>query len=139
MIAATFIYITVFIFLYAFNCEPQYYSWHVELNAPAKCIEVDNALYISVVDYKSSHKTLSVKDMYHGLMLQLLTYLDTAVHFSTELFGKQAKPAGAFFAQVKNPILQANKLIGKDLLEDRLKVDASAGAVLSPLFLLCGG
>ena len=94
-------------------------------------IEVDNSLYISVVDYKSSHKTLSVKDMYHGLMLQLLTYLDTAVHFSTELFGKQAKPAGAFFAQVKNPILQANKLIGKDLLEETIKAFRMNGLVVN--------
>ena len=42
--AANVAYCIICIFLYAFNCEPQYYTWHVVLNAPAKCIPIVNVI-----------------------------------------------------------------------------------------------
>ena len=34
--------------------------------------------YIRIIDYKSSSKDLLLSDVYYGLQLQLLTYLDVA-------------------------------------------------------------
>ncbi|GAA0350776.1 hypothetical protein GCM10008932_00050 [Alkalibacterium iburiense] len=99
-------------------------------------LELDNQLYLSVVDYKSSDKTLDFQELYHGLMLQLLTYLDTAVEFSEELFGQKARPAGAFYAHVKNPMLDGKKLKGKDPLLEMLKTFKMKGILLNEEDLL---
>ena len=99
-------------------------------------LELNNQLYLSVVDYKSSEKRLNFHELYHGLMLQLLTYLDTAVEFSEELFGKKARPAGAFYAHVKNPMLDGRNLKGKDPLLEMLKTFKMRGILLNEEDLL---
>ncbi|MFO8068655.1 MAG: PD-(D/E)XK nuclease family protein [Alkalibacterium sp.] len=99
-------------------------------------VEIDNQLYISVVDYKSGDKKLEFDEIYHGLMMQLLTYLDTAVEHSEELFGKKAKPAGAFYAQVKNPLLDSRAIKGKDWHNELLKEFKMKGLLLNEEDLL---
>ncbi|GEK90669.1 PD-(D/E)XK nuclease family protein [Alkalibacterium kapii] len=99
-------------------------------------MEMDDQLYISVVDYKSGDKKLEFSEIYHGLMMQLLTYLDTAVEHSEELFGRKAKPAGAFYAQVKNPLLDGRSAKNKDWLEEMLKQFKMKGILLNEEDLL---
>ncbi|SFC52515.1 DNA helicase/exodeoxyribonuclease V, subunit B [Alkalibacterium subtropicum] len=94
-------------------------------------LEIDDQLYISVVDYKSGAKKLEFDEIYHGLMMQLLTYLDTAVEHSEELFGRKAKPAGAFYAQVKNPLLDGRSVKDKNWLEEMLKEFKMKGILLN--------
>ncbi|MCC5895866.1 MAG: PD-(D/E)XK nuclease family protein [Alkalibacterium sp.] len=94
-------------------------------------LEMNNELYLSIVDYKSSRKSLKFDEIYHGLMMQMLTYLDTAVHYSEELFGKKAKPAGAFYAHINNPMLKAADLMKKDWLDVWLKSYKMDGLILN--------
>lgn len=94
-------------------------------------LEMNNELYLSIVDYKSSKKALKFDEVYHGLMMQMLTYLDTAVHYSEEIFGKKAKPAGAFYAHVNNPMLKAADLMKKDWLDVWLKSFKMDGIILN--------
>lgn len=99
-------------------------------------VEIDEQLYISVVDYKSGDKKLEFDEIYHGLMMQLLTYLDTAVEHSEELFGRKAKPGGAFYAQVKNPLLDGRAVKGKDWVSEMLKEFKMKGILLNEEDLL---
>ncbi|MCC5889320.1 MAG: PD-(D/E)XK nuclease family protein [Alkalibacterium sp.] len=93
-------------------------------------VKTDKGLYLSVVDYKSSSKKLEFDDIYHGLMMQMLTYLDTAVEHSEELLGEKAKPAGAFYAHINNPVLKAKDLTKKDWLDVWLSAFKLNGLVL---------
>lgn len=93
-------------------------------------VKTEEGLYLSVVDYKSSSKKLEFDDIYHGLMMQMLTYLDTAVEHSEELLGEQAKPAGAFYAHINNPVLKAKDLTKKEWLDVWLNAFKLNGLVL---------
>lgn len=62
--------------------------------------------YIAVVDYKSSRHEFHYRDAYYGLTMQMLTYLDVALQNAVTLVGTKAKPAGAFYLHVKNPLLK---------------------------------
>ncbi|MDA9470220.1 PD-(D/E)XK nuclease family protein [Enterococcus sp. 5H] len=64
-----------------------------------------DALYLGVVDYKSSHKKFNITEAYYGLAMQMLTYLDVALMDAVNLVGQAAKPAGSFYLHVHNPIL----------------------------------
>ncbi|MBO0474255.1 helicase-exonuclease AddAB, AddB subunit [Enterococcus sp. DIV0840] len=64
-----------------------------------------DALYLGVVDYKSSHKKFNITEAYYGLAMQMLTYLDVALMDAVNLVGQPAKPAGSLYLHVHNPIL----------------------------------
>jgi ATP-dependent helicase/nuclease subunit B len=69
---------------------------------------IGDQLYVRVVDYKSSAKELDFAEIYYGLAIQMLLYLKTVVEQSEVLFNQQAKPAGALYFHVKNPMMRGD-------------------------------
>ncbi|WP_449622105.1 helicase-exonuclease AddAB subunit AddB [Robertmurraya sp. Marseille-Q9965] len=82
--------------------------------------EDDKGVYLRIIDYKSSAKELNVNEVYYGLALQMLTYLDIILTNSKTLIGKEANPAGMLYFHVHNPIVNASKMLSLDELEDAL-------------------
>lgn len=81
----------------------------------------DNQLYAGIVDYKSSDTTFNYQSIYYGLMLQMITYLDTVLTFSEDIFNQKAKGIGAFYSTVKNHFIDLKSLGNKDLESELLK------------------
>lgn len=75
----------------------------------------EKGLYLRIIDYKSSAKDLNLADVYYGLSLQMLTYLDVLISFAETMFGEKALPAGVLYFHVHNPLLQ--KSVPADLEE----------------------
>lgn len=74
------------------------------------CREEDK-LYLKVIDYKSGSKTLDLADIYEGLSLQLVTYLNAA----EEVMRKKHKdaltlvPGGILYYQITDPVVEVDK------------------------------
>ncbi|QSX07516.1 helicase-exonuclease AddAB subunit AddB [Alkalibacter rhizosphaerae] len=62
----------------------------------------DDGVYVKIIDYKTGEKTLELKDVYYGLTLQLLMYLQVCLESIP-----QAMPAGAFYFKLDDPMIQA--------------------------------
>lgn len=65
----------------------------------------ETGMFLRVIDYKSSPHSLELTDLYNGLSLQMLTYLDVVVTHSRRWLGQQATPAGVLYFHVHNPLL----------------------------------
>lgn len=65
----------------------------------------DQGVYLRVIDYKSSQKALNLSEVYYGLALQMLTYLDVVITNSKQWIGTEASPAGVLYFHVHNPML----------------------------------
>src|SRR5699024_2999213 len=63
--------------------------------------EENDQLYAGIVDYKSSDTTVNYQSIYYGLMLQMITYLDTVLTFSEDIFSQDANGIGAFYITIK--------------------------------------
>ncbi len=61
--------------------------------------------YLRVIDYKSNRAELKLEDIYHGLNLQLLTYLEVCLKNSSRLTSGEAFPGGMFYFRVDSPLL----------------------------------
>lgn len=73
----------------------------------------DEGVYFRVVDYKSGQKKLDPAQVFWGAQLQLLLYLKAALSID-----EKAQPAGAFYMQVADPLLDAQE--DKTDIEDAL-------------------
>lgn len=80
----------------------------------------DNGVYLRVIDYKSSEKDISMTEVYYGLALQMLTYLDIIVTHSKDLVGTEADPAGVLYFHVHNPVINSAKLLSMDEIEQEI-------------------
>lgn len=79
--------------------------------------ENENGVYLRVVDYKSSIKDVNLTEVYYGVALQMLTYLDIVITHSPLLVGRMADPAGVLYFHVHNPVVQAGKMLTMDEIE----------------------
>lgn len=85
--------------------------------------EEKDKIYVRIIDYKSGNTSFSLLNLYHGLQLQLVVYMNAAM----ELVGKkhpdkQIEPAGIFYYHVKHPMVdgtgqESEEEIKKALLE----------------------
>jgi ATP-dependent helicase/nuclease subunit B len=82
--------------------------------------EDEKGVYLRIIDYKSSAKDLDMNEIYYGLALQMLTYLDIILTNSNTLIGKQADPAGVLYFHVHNPIVNTKKMLTLDELDEAL-------------------
>lgn len=64
--------------------------------------------YIRIVDYKSGNKSISLTDIYYGLQLQLLVYLD-AILESTKYSDCNLNPAAILYCRIDDPIAKFNE------------------------------
>lgn len=86
----------------------------VEMELVGKIDRVDRAdcpagTFLRIVDYKSSDRKLDLSEVYYGLALQMLAYLDVVVSNAPMWLGTEVSPAGVLYFHVHNPMLKVDK------------------------------
>lgn len=82
--------------------------------------ESTNGMLLRIVDYKSSQTSLNLAEVYYGLALQMLTYLDVVITHAGLWLHQQAVPAGVLYFHVHNPLLNTKGRISLDQIEKEL-------------------
>lgn len=77
-------------------------------------------LYLRIIDYKSSARALDFTEVYYGLALQMLTYLDVVLSQSKNWLGEQAKAAGVLYFHIHNPYINEPKDLSEKTIEGEL-------------------
>ena len=68
--------------------------------------ETDDKVYVKIIDYKSGNTTFSLLNLYHGLQLQLVVYMNAALELEAKKHpGKRAVPAGMFYYHIEDPMI----------------------------------
>lgn len=76
--------------------------------------EEEDRLYIKIIDYKSGTKEFDFTQLYYGLQLQLVLYLNAAMELYGKEKQKQVEPAGIFYYNIKDPIQKEEDARGED-------------------------
>lgn len=80
----------------------------------------DSETYIRIIDYKSGNKIFKLSDVYYGLQVQLLLYLDAIL----EEEGKDSKteplPGAILYFKIDDPIIRSNKDIDDEELKKEI-------------------
>ncbi|HLR74997.1 MAG TPA: PD-(D/E)XK nuclease family protein, partial [Virgibacillus sp.] len=80
----------------------------------------DDQLYLRIIDYKSSSRGLDLVEVYYGLALQMLTYLDVVLSQSKAWLGMEATAAGVLYFHVHHAMLSEEDRLTDDEISDKL-------------------
>lgn len=75
----------------------------------------DDGKYLRIIDYKSSAKNIDLNEVYAGLQIQLLTYMD-AVCKEEDLL-----PAGVLYFSLLEQMIKTDKRISEEQIEEELR------------------
>ena len=71
--------------------------------------------YIRIIDYKSSVKNIDLNEVYEGLQIQLLTYLDATCQ------NEEFLPAGALYFNLIDPVIKSSKNLTEEEIEKEIR------------------
>ena len=74
-------------------------------------------LFIKIIDYKSGGKKFSVRDIYSGIQLQLVAYMNSAVKEMGRKFpGRNIVPGGVYYYLVNDKYVKAEDIADKNTM-----------------------
>lgn len=79
--------------------------------------------YVRIIDYKSSAKEINLSNVYYGLQLQLITYLDVASE-------KEYTPGGALYLKLDDPIISTKKDITPEEIENEIRTKLKMNGII---------
>ncbi len=89
----------------------------------------ENQEFIKILDYKSGKKSFDLLEIYYGLQLQLLLYLDAYLKINPNYL-----PAGMFYFHIDNPLIEYTKNMSQEDIEtERVKRFRLSGMLLESL------
>jgi ATP-dependent helicase/nuclease subunit B len=75
--------------------------------------------FIKIIDYKSGSKKFSLSEVYQGLQLQLMVYMDAILENHDYFKVDALSPAGVFYFKIDDPLLESELLKG-DMTENEI-------------------
>lgn len=88
--------------------------------------EVDEGIYVKIIDYKSSGKSMDLAAVYEGRQLQLLVYLNAVMENEGKKTQKEILPAGILYYHIEDPIIDGDGTDSEDNIKaqimDKLKM-----------------
>ena len=95
-------------------------------------LKEDNRVYVKIIDYKTGNTSFDLVSLYHGLQLQLVVYMDAAVQAEQKKHPEcQAEPAGIFYYNVKDPMIQANMEADMEMVAPQLLKELKMNGLLA--------
>lgn len=90
-------------------------------------VNLNGETYIRIVDYKSGSKSFDLNELYYGLQIQLLVYLDAILRNSKQILHTQCMPGGILYFKIDNPIIKSKKALSDEEIQvevlKKLKMD----------------
>lgn len=91
-----------------------------------------DAIYVKVVDYKTGSTKFEIANLYYGLQIQLVVYMNAALEMKQKSQAEEASreivPSGIFYYNIDDPILERQEQ-GADIRTELLKALKMSGLV----------
>lgn len=71
-------------------------------------LKMEEGTYLRIIDYKSGSKDFKLSDVYYGLQVQLITYLDAIWENSGMEITPPVLPGGVLYFRIDDPIVKGN-------------------------------
>lgn len=80
-------------------------------------MDLEGGTYLRIIDYKSGNKKFDLSEVYYGLQLQLLVYLDALISNAEHYIEKQAVPGAILYFKIDDPIIKGTQNMSDEEIE----------------------
>ncbi len=84
-------------------------------------LDSDGRRFVKIIDYKSGQKSFSLQEIYYGMQLQLLLYLEAFMETDSSNSCNITLPGGVFYFKVNDPMLSASGEMSGEEIERYLR------------------
>ena len=83
--------------------------------------EKEDQVYVKVIDYKSGSRSFDLVELYYGLQLQLVVYLNAAMEMEKKVHPeKEVVPAGIFYYLIQDPVINRTVKESLEIINEKL-------------------
>jgi len=82
--------------------------------------EDEDRLFVKIIDYKSGNKKFNLLEIYKGLSLQLVVYMNAAMEMLKEKTEKEVVPAGILYYHVDDPVVDVMDDTSEDIIAEKI-------------------
>lgn len=93
-------------------------------------LDLDGNTYIKIVDYKSGAKKFNLTEVYYGLQIQLLVYLDALIKNSRFILKNQAMPGAILYFRIDDPIIKSKKQLSEEEIKESILKELKMSGLL---------
>ncbi len=83
-------------------------------------MDYEGKTYVRIIDYKSGNKSLDMSEIYYGLQVQLLIYLEALLSNSETIIKHQSMPGAILYFKLDDPIVSGEPGISKEDVEEKI-------------------
>ncbi len=81
---------------------------------------MNGVTYLRVVDYKSSAKKFDLAELFAGIQMQLLVYIDALIRNSKYILETGAVPGAILYFKIDDPILKGESILDEEKLKEEI-------------------
>lgn len=83
-------------------------------------LKTSDGQYLRIIDYKSGSRDFKLSNVYYGLQLQLITYLDAIWESREKDGGNPILPGGMLYFRIDDPIIRADRQLSEEEVEKEI-------------------
>jgi len=83
-------------------------------------LKTEKGTYLRIIDYKSGSKAFKLSDVYYGLQIQLIAYMDAILSGKAGGFSEPLIPGGIFYFKIDDPVVKAGRGASEEEIEKAL-------------------
>lgn len=99
-------------------------------------LEEEDEKYIKIIDYKSGNIDFSLSNLYYGLQIQLMVYLEALLRKENQEANARAYPGGIFYFKIDDPMINTREKAVDKVEEDINKQLRMKGLVLKDINII---
>lgn len=83
--------------------------------------KTEHQVYVKVVDYKSGNQDFQLLSLYHGLQLQLVVYMNSALELLKKKYpDKEVVPGGMYYYHLDDPVVEGTSAQTEEEIREKI-------------------
>lgn len=94
--------------------------------------EEEDKVYVKVIDYKSGNREFQLLSLYHGLQLQLVVYMNSALELLKKKYPeKEVIPGGIYYYHLDDPVIDGTAVQTEEEIREKIMEELKLKGVAS--------